>query len=40
MKTVLVREVIEKHLVPGEDYIYGFADLTNIIDPGFGDFLC
>lgn len=34
----IVRNVIEKHLVPVEDYIYGFADLTNIIDHSFGDF--
>jgi epoxyqueuosine reductase len=38
MKTSLVREIIEKHLVPRQDFIYGFADLTHIIDKSFGDF--
>ena len=38
MKTDLIRQVIEKHLNPKEDFIYGFADLTNIIDESFGDY--
>ena len=38
MKSDLIREVVEKHLIPGEDYIYGFANLTNIIDESFGDY--
>jgi epoxyqueuosine reductase QueG len=33
-----IRNIIEKHLQPGEEFIYGFADLTNIIDNSFGDF--
>ena len=38
MKTELIREVIEKHLVPKQEFIYGFADLTNLIDKSFNDF--
>jgi epoxyqueuosine reductase len=38
MTTVLVREILDKHLVPQEDYIYGFADLTNLIDESFKDY--
>lgn len=38
MKTDLIREILEKHLIPRQDYTYGFADLTNIIDKSFGDF--
>lgn len=34
----VMREVLDKHLVPKKDFIYGFADLTNIIDRQFGDF--
>jgi epoxyqueuosine reductase QueG len=38
MKTTLIREVLEKHLVPKHEFIHGFADLNNLIDKGFGDF--
>lgn len=38
MKSGPIREFIDKHLVPKQDFIYGFADLTGIIDPRFGDF--
>ena len=38
MKMDLIREVIEKYLVPKEDYIYGFADLTHTLDESFGDY--
>jgi epoxyqueuosine reductase len=38
MITTAIREILDKHLVPKEDYIYGFADLTNVIDKQFGDF--
>jgi epoxyqueuosine reductase len=38
MKTDLIRKVIEKHLVPEEDYIYGFADLTSVIDKSFKEY--
>jgi len=38
MKSDIIRQVIEKHLFPKEDYIYGFADLTNLIDESFGDY--
>jgi epoxyqueuosine reductase len=36
MTTELMREVLDKHLVPKHDFIYGFADLTGIIDQQFG----
>ena len=38
MKTDSIRKIIEKHLIPGEDYIYGFAGLNHLIDENFGDF--
>ena len=38
MKTAIARSIIEKHLVPADNYIYGFADLKNLIDKKFGDF--
>lgn len=38
MTSKMIREVIEKHLVPKEDYIYGFADLTDLIDESFGNY--
>jgi epoxyqueuosine reductase QueG len=38
MKTDLVQQKIEKHLIPADEFIYGFADLKNIIDSSFGDF--
>ena len=38
MSAKLIREIIERHLAPKQDFIYGFADLTNIIDRHFGDF--
>jgi len=38
MTTDLVREILDKHLVPQEDYIYGFANLTNLIDESFKDY--
>jgi epoxyqueuosine reductase QueG len=38
MKTDLVSVIIKKHLIPPEDYIFGFADLTNLIDSRFGEF--
>ena len=38
MKTGLVKKLIEKHLVPEEEYIYGFANLTCTIDQKFGEF--
>jgi epoxyqueuosine reductase len=38
MTPKIVQEILDKHLVPRQDYIYGFADLNNIIDEQFGDF--
>lgn len=33
----IVRTIVEKHLSPAENFIYGFADLTGLVDPSFGD---
>jgi epoxyqueuosine reductase len=30
-----IKEIIRRHLVPAENYIYGFADLTGLIDKKF-----
>jgi epoxyqueuosine reductase QueG len=38
VNTAFIREVIEKHLVPGQNYIYGFADMANIPAFSFGEF--
>lgn len=38
MTTKSIREVLDQHLVPQQDFIYGFADLTDLIDKQFGDF--
>lgn len=38
MTTDLVREILDEHLVAKHDYIYGFADLTHLIDESFGDY--
>lgn len=37
MVTNIIRKVIEKHLVPRESFIYGFADLTNLVDQNYGE---
>jgi epoxyqueuosine reductase len=34
----MIEEVLKKHLKPGEDYIYGLADLTGLVDPKFKGF--
>jgi epoxyqueuosine reductase len=34
----MIRKVLEKHLVPKQDFIYGFADLNGFVDQQFGDF--
>jgi epoxyqueuosine reductase len=34
----LVRSIVEKHLSPPDRFIYGFADLSDVIDSRFGDF--
>ncbi len=33
-----VDEIVKNHLLPAENYIYGFADLTGLLDKKFGDF--
>lgn len=33
--TGLIKKVIEKHLVPAEEYIYGFADLNGLTGPAY-----
>jgi epoxyqueuosine reductase len=38
MNTKMIREVLDRYLVPEEDYFYGFADLTNLIDESFGEY--
>lgn len=38
MTSKIVREIIDKHLDPEREFIYGFADLTCVIDSQFGDF--
>lgn len=37
MITTAIREILEKHLVPKQDFVYGFSDLTDLIDSQFGD---
>ena len=34
----IVRSVVEKHLTPLDRFIYGFADLSGLLDPQFGSF--
>ncbi len=38
MSNDLVRNILEAHLQPAGDYLFGFADLTGIIDPVHRDF--
>jgi epoxyqueuosine reductase len=38
MNTKMIRKVLDKNLVPEEDYFYGFADLTHLIDESFGEY--
>jgi hypothetical protein len=33
-----IGEIIRKHLVPAENYIYGFADMTGLLDMKFTGF--
>lgn len=33
-----IDEIVRKHLVPAEDYIYGFADLSGLLNNKFGGF--
>jgi len=38
IKIFTIRQILEKHLLPREEFIYGFADLRNIIDESFGNY--
>ncbi len=38
MTTKLINHILDKYLVPRDEFIYGFADLTDIIDKQFGNF--
>ena len=35
----MVEKILKSHLIPVENFIYGFADLTGLIDKKFGDFI-
>lgn len=34
----MIKSLIEKHLIPREEYIYGFADLRGLIPPKFSNY--
>jgi hypothetical protein len=34
----IIADILDNHLVPKQEYIYGFADLSGIVDKQFGDF--
>jgi epoxyqueuosine reductase len=34
----IVEEILERHLSPGSNYIYGFADLTGLVDKKFAGY--
>ncbi len=34
----MIEEILKKHLNPEQDYIYGFADLTGLLDKKFEEF--
>jgi epoxyqueuosine reductase len=34
----MIEEILKSHLIPADDYVYGFADLTGLIDPKFKGF--
>lgn len=36
--SVMMEGLIEKHLRPREEFIYGFADLRGLVPPGFSDY--
>jgi len=38
MKTNMVGTIIEKHLKPEDDFIYGFADLHGLLNPEFSKY--
>ena len=35
-----ISTILKKHLQPKDEFIYGFADLTGLIDEKFGDYTC
>jgi len=35
---MIIEQILEKHLQPRDQYIYGFADLTGLLDPKFEGF--
>jgi hypothetical protein len=35
----MVRNIVENHLVPKQDYVYGFADLQGLLPNKYSDFL-
>jgi len=34
-----VSSIVENHLLPADNYVYGFADLSGLVDASFGNFL-
>jgi epoxyqueuosine reductase len=34
----MIKEILKNHLIPREDYLFGFANLKGLIDGKFGDF--
>jgi epoxyqueuosine reductase QueG len=34
----IIETILRKHLIPAENFIYGFADLTGLLDPKFKGF--
>lgn len=34
----MIRNILERNLIPPGDYIYGFADLGNLVNDKYGDF--
>ncbi|MCK5134545.1 MAG: epoxyqueuosine reductase [Bacteroidales bacterium] len=34
----MIRSIVEKYLIPPEQFLYGFADLNRVLNPQFGDF--
>ena len=34
----IIDEIIQRHLVPAENYIYGYSDLTGLLDKKFNGF--
>ena len=34
----MIEEILKSHLQPGNEFIYGFADLTGLLDPKFSGF--